>query len=351
MRYIKRRLGMSKAQSILIPALSILICSTASNAQVVEAQYSEPTLDRWMYPFNGSPGSRFEMTTFGAVDNEGFDDHDAQVMLGFDTSSEFMSGLGADQYRILEITVKMTVSNDDGFEYDDSYDPFDTYGVLASFPDTDPGRPINLFLPGYRDGYDQSTYFENTVFGLVPDVAPAQGLRHAFAAIFDTDGVATDISNNIKEQFDANPLAIGTTDAVTPGNLVPADTEFSFSFVPCDPASRAELERMLDRGEIRFMITSLAPASGGPDGGEGDYPIWYARENPLAQIFGYAAKLEIRARIGSAGDYNGDGSKNFLDVSDFLSDFGSSDPAADINGDCSHNFLDVSGFLSEYSSN
>ncbi len=342
---------MSNAQNILTTGLLLAMCSTATNAQVIEAQYNEPSLDRWMYPFNGSPGTRFEMTSFGAVDNEGFDDHDAQVLLGFDTSSEYISGLGADQYQILEITVKMTVSNDNGFEYDDSYDAFDTYGVLASFPDSDVGRPINLFLPGYRDGYDQSTFFENTVFGLTPDVPPAQGSRHAFAAIFDDDGFATDVSNNIKDQFDAVPLAIGTTDAVTPGDVVPADTEFSFSFVPCDPGSRAELERMLDRGEVRFMVTSLSPATGGPDGGQGDYPIWYARENPLAQIFGTAAKLEIRARIGSAGDYNGDGSKNFLDVSDFLSDFGNTDPAADINGDCSHNFLDVSGFLSEYSSN
>jgi len=95
----------------------------------------------------------------------------------------------------------------------------------------------------------------------------------------------------------------------------------------------------------------MSPATGGPGGGEGDYPVFYSKENPIAQIFGYAATLDIRARVGSVGDYNGDGSKNFLDVSAFLADFGNGDVAADVNGDCSFNFLDVSGFLSEFSSN
>lgn len=338
----------------LISAFPIILAATSANAQLVDTKYDAPTLDRWMYPFNGSPGTRFEIATFGAVDNVGFDDHDAQVLLGFDTSSEYTPSLGSDQYRILDITVTMTVANDDRFTYDATFDPYTTYGVAAVDPDDDLGRPLNLFLPAYRDGYDQSTYLENTVFGLVADVPPAQGLRHAFAAIFDRDGNAQDISNNIKDQFEAVPLAIGTTDTVTPGDLVPADTVFTFTFSPCDIGSQDELARMLDRGEVRFMMTSLSPASGGPGGGgggDGNYPSFYSRENPIAQILGYTATLDINAWIGSAGDFNGDGVRDFFDISGFLSSFSSADPSADINGDCQFDFFDISAFLSEFTSN
>jgi len=47
-------------------------------------------------------------------------------------------------------------------------------------------------------------------------------------------------------------------------------------------------------------------------------------------------------------DINGDGSLNFLDVSEFLSAFGAQGRAADFNGDGSFNFLDVSAFLAAF---
>jgi murein tripeptide amidase MpaA len=50
----------------------------------------------------------------------------------------------------------------------------------------------------------------------------------------------------------------------------------------------------------------------------------------------------------SSADVNGDGDLNFLDVSMFLSLFGSQDPVADFNGDGQWNFLDVSAFLAAF---
>ena len=47
-------------------------------------------------------------------------------------------------------------------------------------------------------------------------------------------------------------------------------------------------------------------------------------------------------------DYNGDGTRNFLDVSEFLSLFAAQDPHADMNGDRSFNFLDISDFLQAF---
>jgi len=324
------------------------ILGQSAAAQILTPSYSTSTLDRWNYPFNGSPGTRFEMPAFGAIDIPGFDDHDAQVLVGFDTSGDIPPGLGADQYRIVEATLTLTVVNGGSFLYDDSYDSVTTYGAGALDPD--PGRPIHVFLTGYRDGFDQSTYTETTAFGFTPVVPPAQGMRRAFAAIFDDTGVAADISNNLKEGVEAVPLAIGTTPSVNPGDTVPADTTFTFDIRPCSPGSDLEMSRMLDLGEVRFSVTNLNPATGGPDGGSGEinYPIFYARENPVAPLLGLAPTLSLRVRVGSPGDFNGDGTRSFPDVSAFLTAFSTGDPLADLNADCANTFVDVGLFVAAF---
>ena len=48
-------------------------------------------------------------------------------------------------------------------------------------------------------------------------------------------------------------------------------------------------------------------------------------------------------------DLNGDGALDFIDISMFLSGYGSSDPISDLNGDGSYDFLDVSVFIGSYS--
>jgi cytochrome c peroxidase len=52
--------------------------------------------------------------------------------------------------------------------------------------------------------------------------------------------------------------------------------------------------------------------------------------------------------IACVGDFNADGSLNFLDVSAFLNAFSVQSSAADVNGDGSFNFLDVSAFLAAF---
>ncbi len=322
-----------------------------AHSQVIEVDYDTPTLDRWNYPFNGSPGSRLSASTFGVVENPGFDDHDAQLVIGFETLGDIPAGLDPSQYRVLSATLTITNTNSDVFRYDPSYDTHDTYLFLDDSLDPDPGRPIHLWAMGYRNGYDQSTWGEFTAFGGTPSVEPVQESRHAFAAYFPVDQTPVDISNNIKFEFDPTPIAIAQTDAVLPGELVPADTTFTFEMGLCDPFVRAYLAEGLSLGEMRLTVSSLQVADGGTGGGSGEitYPFWYTRENPIAQIFGYTPTLHLRVRVGSAGDYNSDGSLNFFDVSAFLSDLSDGNLDADLNGDCSLNFFDISEFLSVFS--
>jgi len=327
-----------------------ILGSYHAHGQVIEVQYTTSTMDRWNYPFNGSPGFRLSASTFGAPTLEGFDDHDAQLVIGFDTTAEFSAGLDPTEYRVLSATVTITNTNGDIFRYDPNYDPFDTYQYLDESLDTDPGRPIHLWAMGYRNGFDQSTWGEFTAFGGPADVDPVQGSRHAFAAYFPIDQTPVDISNHVKDGFNPTPLAIAQTDAVAPGEIVPADTTFTFDVDLCDPSVVAYLADGLALGEVRFTVSSMHAADGGPDGGQGEvaYPFWYTRENPVAQIFVYTPTLNLRVRIGSPGDYNGDSLFNFFDVSGFLTDFTAGNLDADLNGDCALDFFDVSSFLTAF---
>jgi len=336
--------------SLLTTLLGACACLSAAQTQLIEADYSVPTLDRWNYPFNGSPGTRLTGSTFGAVELDGFDDHDAQLLLGFDTFNEVTTGLDAAEYRVLRATVTITNSNGDEFRYDPTYDTHDTYEFLDESFDPDPGRPVHLWSIGYRNGFDQTTFGEFTAFGGPPVVAPAQESRYAFAAYFPDGPDAVDISNNLKEEFDPTPMAVGFNDSLIPGDTVPENTALTFEVDLCDPMIRAYLAQGLSLGEVRFAVTSLHSANGGKGGGKGDvsYPFWYTKENPIAQLLGYTPTLSLEVRIGSAGDYNADGLYDFFDVSAFLDDFGAGNPAADLTGDCVFDFFDVSDFLDAF---
>ena len=333
---------------------TLVLAAGAARAQVIEFA-GVATLDRWMYPFNGSPGTRLNASTFGAPRLEGFDDHDAQFIVGFATADQIPTGLPLEQYRFASVTVRATVSNDQQFRFDPTYDNQNTYdnqegGYPNLVPDSDVGRPVELYPLGYREGYTASTWTETTTFGFNPVVPPAQEARTAFMAIVDTDGNATDASNNLTGEFDLSPMGVGQTDTVAPGDLVPFDTTFTFEVDLCDAGTRAYLARGLAAGELRFAIASLHPASGGDTGPTGDptYPIWYTRENPIAQIFELEPRIELTVRTGPIGDYDDNGARNIFDILAFIDDYNAGSPLADLTGDCQFNIFDILAFIDAY---
>ncbi len=344
---------MSSNRTCLALALGAALSSGAS-AQVVEAFYDEPTGDRWMYPFNGTPGTRIFASTFSAAEEgPGFDDRDAQFILSFDTSDLITPGLDAGAYQIISARVTVVVDNDEQFRYDPTPDPFVTQLLdtdVAYVADDDAGRAITIFGTGYRAGWDVFTWTETTTFGTVAQVDPAQGMRTIFAANFDSSGTAHDVSNNVKNRFDPTPLGVGLTDSVAVGNLVPEGTVFTFELDRCDDAGRGFLQRSMRDGALNLSISSMQLATGGKGGGTGDvtYPFFKTRDDFIAQLEGEVPTLELVVRVGSPGNYDGMGETDFSDVIAFLSDFGSGDPRADLAPPCGLDFSDVLAFLTGF---
>jgi hypothetical protein len=325
--------------------LLTVAAATSANAQLIDDTIPIPSLDRWMYPFNGEPGAKLEIQTFGAAGIEGFDDMDGQMIVGFDTTELVPAGLGADKYRIGAIILTTTNVNGDVFEYDPTYDSYKTLldpGDPDFIPDEDPGWSINVYAVGYRGGFDLASFEEDTDFGDIPPDFNTEGVRNAYAALFDGNGDAFDVSRFVKQRFEAPPLATGIVDGLTPGTFVPADSLFEFDTDICTPGFRGYVKASLDLGKLNLAVTSLVPAAKqDPEG----LPRWYSKENPLAlPPFDRTATLTLVVLAGDYGDFDGNGEKNILDFVAFQQAFVGGDPLADANEDCQLNILDFVAF-------
>lgn len=331
----------------LTAALACFSFSGIAGAQAFSVQASLPDEDRWNYPFAPTPGTELEASTFGATLVPGFDDYDAQFIVGFRTGSVVPPGLGEDAYHVERCVVRLTVANDLAFVYDPTPDSFRTLlpdTDPEALPDLDPGRAVELFGVGYRGAFTRTTWFETAPFGGAPVVPPAQGARFAFAGVLDDAGAPRDVSLKVRERFDADPYAAGLS-AVTPGERVPAGTEFVFEVDLCRGGAALDLARGLNDGVVRFTVASLSPATGGPGGGGGEFPRWVTRENVLAlPPFNQGASIEIDVRVGPAADYTTTSDPldplygvpdGVVDASDFffyLDLFAAGEPRADLTG-------------------
>ena len=245
--------------------------------------------DRWMYGFNGTPGTRNLASTFGAIyaDPDSFDNRDAAFILAVDTvAAGIPAGQGASNY--LPVAVRVRVTHFEGaFLYDPTYDAWQTY-LAPSDPsyvaDSDPGRPIELYGVGLRSGYtgplrvgvvgpagppgfeERERYCESSCGGL------GQGVRNAFPwdpGAADPEG---DVSNNVRRRpplagggFDTFPWALGiSTSGLAPGaavpegvfNVSPGET-FEFDVELGDPDVQAYVKQGLNAGVLAFAITSM----------------------------------------------------------------------------------------------
>ncbi len=265
----------------------------AANVSVVSG------LDRWMYPFAFTGGTRDLAPTFGAVGEVGFDNRDGQFLIGFDTATQAPTGLGAGNYLVTSITVRAAVGAPDGFIYDSTYDGYRSYLDVAdpnALPDADAGRPIELHGVGFRNGFTRFQFGPNnaqlpgfeetTAFGIA-----GSGTRNAYALGYSAPGVAGDMSNSIGNGIESNAWSIGQT-PLSNGAPVPSGTVYSFSLDMGNPDILAYVQQGLNDGVLGFAISSMHAASqtGGPP-----VPQWITRENSQATLL--APRLDITYEV------------------------------------------------------
>jgi hypothetical protein len=305
---------------------------SCAHAQPFSLNFSQPSLDRWMYPFNATPGTRPSAPVFGTFgDDAGVDTRHGQFLLGFDTFDRISAGLGSTNYLIRRARVTATISRDRAFRYDPTQDPFNTYDTnhRAYTPDADTGRPIELFGAGFRNDFTAATFPEDGPFG-----SSASGGRNVYAAGYSTNGALVDVGNNVGKtneifpSFEVYPFGIGQAIGIAPGELVPGGTTISFDLKLADPFVRRYLQDGCNSGRLRFTVTALHVSA---FGGTPEWPEFFTRDS----VLGTPPTLELEGTAVTSMDSDSDGLPD--DWEQFYFNSLANDANADTDGDSQNN--------------
>ena len=352
--------GWAAAAAGMLGALGAHVGQAAG--QVVELNLATPAIDRWMYSFNQTPGTESEARVFSPLFSpfqSSFDNRDGQFLVGFDTAPTVTSGLATSNYRILSAKVTARISRNRVFQFDPTYDAFNTYlpSDPAYVPDSDAGKALEMFVCGYRNGFTAATFTQTSPHSPGPSF-PSRSVRNVYPAVFNADGTLRDVSNNVEDRFNVRPIAVGAAvsnadqkdaaggDApftpVNPGDLVPLNTDIEFAIDTTNPDALKGLREGLAGGRLNVMITSLSITNQQAT----NVPAFYTRRyftDVLPDPAAKPASLRLRVCVGAPGDWNCSGSKTVQDVFDFLSDW--FDGRGDFNADGVTTVQDIFDFL------
>lgn len=318
--------------------------SALASAQVVDMTYSTPTIDRWMYNFATTPGVEQNISVFTSLNDPNFplqfDDHDGQFLAVWDTAPAVSSGRPLNEYRILSARVIARNSRSLGFQYDPTSDAWQSSLPATDsrfVADADAGRPIELFMAGYRNGWTSGTFGEAGPFcspAATPTscdstLLPQRNTRNVFAAQYDTNGVLIDVSNNVlgptgvEPGFNPSALAVGiaTTNSaqmnpVNPGDLVPNFTDFTFDLDVHSAGAIRYLRESLASGRLGVVIASLSTSA--MQGG--NPPRFYTKEalQQTGDVNRQPARLVLRVCVGRPADWDCNGQVQVNDIFEFL---------------------------------
>ncbi len=323
----------SIASDTSLAVLAALAAATPLAADTFSASYAGPSLDRWNYPFNSTPGTRPVASTFGNEPGSPlFDNRDGQFVVGFDTAADIPAGLGATAYEIVSCTVTLTFANSFIAVYDPTTDPFTVFlpeSDPAYTDDLDPGQPVELFGTDFRNGLSAATWTETTPFAPAGSLDPS--IRSAFAAGAGRKGGLVDVSNSVRERWTPAPFAVGAIDGLEPGDLIGEGAVMRFDLDVAAPAVQSYLRDAVDGGRVLLTATSLTKVVQQA----GDFPLFYCRENALVEFLGFGgATLDLVVETASCApaDLDCDGVVNAADLATLLGQWGS-DGGADLTGD------------------
>jgi hypothetical protein len=338
--------GCARRAAAWTVALSWIPSAAAASGGTVDAAWPTPQLDRWMYPFNATPGTRPVISVFGSEPGgTDFDSRDAQLLVGFGTATQIEPGLGSSAYQVISARLVLESASDLVVAYDPTPDPWQTF--LAPIdpnwqPDTDAGQPIELFGCGFRNGWTALTFAENSPFGSGSALMPS--VRNAYAMSFDASGQPIDVSNNPRLGFQPRPFAVGQIATLQPGELIPLGAQMAFEMDVSYPPIQQYLRDSLDQGRLMLVASSLTFVV--QQGGS--FPSFFAKENPLvAAGLARAARLEMQVQVGAPcvpGDFDCNGRVDGADLTALLSNWGGAGPT-DVNGDGTTDGLDLTVLL------
>ena len=107
--------------------LTFFFCSfQQAVAETYSASFLKPDFDRWMYPYNVTPGSRQVGPTFSAIGEEEFDERDGQHLFSFISIDAIPSDIGPDNYIVTAAILEVTLSNSE-IVYDSTQDSWESY--------------------------------------------------------------------------------------------------------------------------------------------------------------------------------------------------------------------------------
>ena len=349
-RYVVAKAAMMLTLGGLITTSNLASSQDFDGISPVEA-------DRWMYPFNQTPGFRTGGSVFGFCPyppTNQVDNRDGQIILAFDTTDIVAPGQGADQYQVDSLVVEITLRGDASGPLDLTPDAWQTYlpsSEEAYQADTDAGRPIEMFAAGFRGDFTRLTWFEEAPFSVGSPFGVNN--RIAFAAGFvDEQGTLEDVSSSFNDEVTPTPIAIGDFANVEPGETPLINDVAIFEFDLTVPGAEAWVQESLNEGRLAVAITSLIGAA------QGDSTLtqFYLRENQLV-IVGVVdpAVISLSGTIGSTcdapGDLNNDCKIDGSDLGIFLGLWGQgAGSPGDLNGDGAVNGGDLGTILATYGS-
>jgi len=326
--------------------------ATLGSGATWSADFAAPVLDRWMYPFNATPGARIAASTFGSEPGApDFDSRDGQMLVAFATGSQLPTGRG-DEITVTRAVLEVEVATNLAFIYDPTPDAWQTF-LAADDPDRiedlDAGQPVECFGVGFRNGWSAASFQESSPYTAAGTSFLAPGVRNAFAATMDAAGTVTDVSQNPRQRFGPAAWATGTIEDVAPGEFVPAGRVMRFELAVDDPGVQRYLREGIDAGRLFLSVSSLTFV----EQQAGQFPSFVTKENALVPLgLARAPRLVVEAREGSpciAADLDCDGAVNGIDLGVLLGNWGPcAGCAADLNGDGDVNGIDLGVLLGNW---
>lgn len=327
----RRRLRRGSRFRAVLPVMLFAIW-LAPRAGAEEFSFDQPSDDRWYYPFNFTPGARTVASSFGAAGSSGFNDRDAYMIIGWDTSQQIPAGAAAETYGLRSVRVVLTNTKDAAWPVDLTPDEWFTFdvngddlinadGIPRGQPgdtdgessDPDEGRAIELFGVGFGPTHSASSWLESSLF--VGSGGESNTPRDPYPFVFqDHTANQLHVEDHIKGlhndalgvfQFTPMPWATGHPVDYSPGNQAePFEVTFDVDLALSDGQVRRYFLNQIASGRVLVIVSTLMEAEF--MGEQAGFPSFFTKEGAALDPTVASPRLELHVCQAVAPDFDRD---------------------------------------------